>query len=256
MISVEPTHLEAIRELRDRYRAEMNCQIIHDSIHRRPGWTHEFLVRVGGRDAGYGSVAVGGPWRETPALYEAYIDPLYRLRTFDLLAALLARSAATHIEVQTNDRLGDVLIHTFAEELSSESILFEDAVTTHHRIAGATFRRAAKEDAPDVSDEERRWRAVITLDGAVAATGGVMFHYNAPFADIYMEVEESYRGRGLGTFMVQELKRLCRGNGFTPAARCRTTNEPSRRTLQKAGFVPCGHILTGRVRQAAPSVPA
>jgi hypothetical protein len=25
--------------LRERYREEMNCQIVHDSIHRRTGWT-------------------------------------------------------------------------------------------------------------------------------------------------------------------------------------------------------------------------
>jgi GNAT superfamily N-acetyltransferase len=60
-----------------------------------------------------------------------------------------------------------------------------------------------------------------------------------------MEVSEPFRRRGLGAYLVQELKRIARERNNTPAARCNVTNLPSRRTLQKAGFVPCGHILVG-----------
>ncbi len=64
-----------------------------------------------------------------------------------------------------------------------------------------------------------------------------------------MEVAEPFRRRGLGTYLVQELKRVCCDGEFVPAARCNPRNVASRRTLQKAGFVPCGHILHGSVRQ-------
>jgi hypothetical protein len=30
---------EDVLPMRTRHREEMNCQIVHDSIHRRPGWT-------------------------------------------------------------------------------------------------------------------------------------------------------------------------------------------------------------------------
>jgi hypothetical protein len=33
--------LREIQGMRDMYRHEMNCQITKDSIHERPGWTHE-----------------------------------------------------------------------------------------------------------------------------------------------------------------------------------------------------------------------
>ena len=62
-----------------------------------------------------------------------------------------------------------------------------------------------------------------------------------------MDVAEAFRRRGLGAFIVQELKRVCYEGGSVPAARCGADNVPSRRTLQKAGFVPCGHILNGRL---------
>jgi hypothetical protein len=40
-VHVQNVQLETIRAWRDPYRREMDCQIIHDSIHVRPGWTNE-----------------------------------------------------------------------------------------------------------------------------------------------------------------------------------------------------------------------
>jgi GNAT superfamily N-acetyltransferase len=88
---------------------------------------------------------------------------------------------------------------------------------------------------------------VIELDGDVAATGGILFHYNRPFGDIFMETAEPFRRRGLGSFLVQELKRVCYEGGYVPAARCNVDNMASVRTLQRAGFVPCAHILKGSI---------
>jgi GNAT superfamily N-acetyltransferase len=74
--------------------------------------------------------------------------------------------------------------------------------------------------------------------------GGMLFHYNRPYADLFMEIEASCRRQGLGAWLVQELKRLCYGYGAIPAARCSVHNIASRQTLQKAGFVPWAHIVT------------
>ena len=92
-------------------------------------------------------------------------------------------------------------------------------------------------------DLEARW--VVAVGGVVAAAGDILFHYNRPFGDIFMKVGESFRRRGVGTYLVQELKRVCYEDGSVPAARCNPKNIASRQTLQRAGFVPCGHILNG-----------
>jgi GNAT superfamily N-acetyltransferase len=60
-----------------------------------------------------------------------------------------------------------------------------------------------------------------------------------------MDIEEPFRRRGFGAYLVQELKRLSYELGSIPAARCSPENHPSRKTLQKAGFVPYAHILNG-----------
>ena len=42
--SAKQVPLETILPWRDLYRQEMNCQIIHDSIHTRAGWTREYAL--------------------------------------------------------------------------------------------------------------------------------------------------------------------------------------------------------------------
>ena len=48
-------------------------------------------------------------------------------------------------------------------------------------------------------------------------------------------------------YLVQELKRLAYDIGAVPAARRNRDNRPSRRTLQKAGFVAYAQILNGAI---------
>jgi GNAT superfamily N-acetyltransferase len=238
---------DEVRQWREMYRLEMNCQIIHDSIHRRPGWTQEYLLFTGGRPSGYGSIAVGGPWKGKPTVYEFYVLPDHRLHVFELFRVLLTASGALMINVQTNDPLITVMLHTFARDVTCESVLFHDKLTTDLSPPGATFRRATQAEVPDVPPDQLQWHGVVEVEGEVAATGGILFHYNRPYGDIYMDVAEPFRRRGLGAFLVQELKRVCYEGGSVPGARCNAANVASFRTLQKAGFVPCGNILNGSV---------
>jgi hypothetical protein len=50
-IDVTPVLLEDVLPLRELYRREMNCQIVHDSLPRR-GFGDLFLLRSDGRLAG------------------------------------------------------------------------------------------------------------------------------------------------------------------------------------------------------------
>lgn len=88
---------------------------------------------------------------------------------------------------------------------------------------------------------------MIDLDGEIVATGGVLQHYNPPFADLHMEVAEPFRRRGVGSYLVQELKRECRAIGRIPAARCSPGNLASRTCLERAGLLPCARMLRGLI---------
>jgi GNAT superfamily N-acetyltransferase len=62
-----------------------------------------------------------------------------------------------------------------------------------------------------------------------------------------MEVATAYRRRGFGSYLVQELKRICYEASVIPAARCNHDNVGSRLTLQRAGLLPCARIVRGRL---------
>lgn len=251
-ISATPARLEDIAPWRDMYRLEMACQIVHDSIHARAGLTDEYLLSEGGTAVGYGSIAVGGPWKGEPTAYEFYVVPNRRQRLFELFQALLDASGARTIISQSNAPLATAMLHTFAGQVTSQAILFHDRAATNWQPPGATFRVPTPGEVDGVPPEQLKWHGVVELGGQVAASGGILFHYNRPYGDIYMEVAEPFRRQGLGSFLVQELKRVCYEGGSVPAARCGSGNVASRRTLQKAGFVPCGHILKGTVSAPAP----
>lgn len=88
---------------------------------------------------------------------------------------------------------------------------------------------------------------VLELNGAEVGKGAMLFHYNPPYADISMEIHEPFRRRGLGSYLVQELKRCARELGAISAARTNHDNFASQRTLAKAGMISVGKIVTGQL---------
>ncbi len=241
------TDAHTILPLRTRYRQEMNCQIVHDSIHAREGWTLTYAMSLADVSAGFGSVAIAGPWRDRPTIIEFYVLPAHRYRAFDLFEAFLDTCGARLMEIQSNDALLAVMLHTYARDISSEKIVFCDGFTTALPANGATLQPLTSDEETRLSIAERAGSAdwLLEVEGNPAGKGSLLFHYNAPYCDVAMEIEEPFRRRGFGAYLVQQLKRLSYELGSIPAARCSPENRPSRKTLQKAGFVPYAHILNG-----------
>jgi GNAT superfamily N-acetyltransferase len=180
---------------------------------------------------------------------EFYTLPHVRSRALPMFRELLTASQATHIEAQTNSLLMLLMLYDCAKNITAESILFHDAFVTHLACPNGVFRRATPEDTGAIFPHQQEpvgdW--VVEAQGTVVATGGFLCHYNPPYGDIFMEVTEPARRQGFGSYLVQEVKRVCYEAGKKPAARCHPDNVASRRTLQKAGFLPCGRLLVGEV---------
>jgi GNAT superfamily N-acetyltransferase len=225
----------------------MNCQIVHESIHRRPGWAVTYLLEAENKPAGFSSIAVAGPWKDRPTLVEFYVRPEHRGRVFALFETILATGKPQRFEIQSNDVLAFIMAHTYGRDVVSEKIVFRDAETTEHPSQGAKMVRVTSEEEARECMVERSGSTdwTLELDGAPIGKGGLAFHYNHPYADVYMSIEEPYRRRGFGAYLVQELKRECYEMGAIPAARCSPDNVGSFRTLQRAGLVPFAHILNG-----------
>jgi GNAT superfamily N-acetyltransferase len=233
-IQVSRVDVQAILPLRELYRHEMHAQIVHDSFPRR-GFSDAYLVEAAGRAAGYGLVS---NQHFPDAVGEFYVIPAYRGQALPMFRRLLDVSRAVSIRAQSNDRLLSALLYDVASTITADIVLFADAFVSHLPCPDGVLRQTPESDGVD-------WR--IEIGDTSVATGGVLFHYNVPYGDVYMNVEEPFRRRGFGSYLVQELKRLCYETGHVPAARCNAVNLPSRKTLEKAGLLPCGHILQGEV---------
>jgi RimJ/RimL family protein N-acetyltransferase len=244
-VDVSVVTLDAIQSLRELYRQEMNCQIVHDSLHAR-FFTDIYLIRVNDRVAGYGCVMAGDS-ESRDVINEFYVLPVHRAKALPLFRRFAATSGARMIEAQTNDRLLSLMLFDCADDFKSEKILFHDASTTALWLPGVEFRKVAEADRDRIFPHKLEgvgdW--LLEDDGEIVATGGVYTHYNPPYGDISMEVDERLWKRGYGSYLVQELKRACYEMGRIPAARCDVANQASRATLQKAGFLPCARILRG-----------
>lgn len=247
VLAVVPAHVDAILPLREQYREEMACQIVHDSWHTR-GFTTSWLLQIHGEVVGYAAVG-GPPGSERDTIKEFHVVPLHRGESLPLFRRLIATSNARFIEAQTNDTLLSLMLRDCAVELTSETILFADAGLTRLAPSDVHLCPVSETDQARTFGHTTEPVGEWGLDraGDIVATGGVLFHYNPPYGDVYMEVAEPHRRHGYGSYLVQELKRICYEAGRIPAARCHQDNVASRRTLQRAGMLPCARIVRGRI---------
>jgi GNAT superfamily N-acetyltransferase len=244
-ITADKADLREILPLRELFLQENNFQIRYDARHAR-GWTDSYLLRVENSVVGYGAIT-GQERNQRNTVFEYFIVRPFRKNASAIFKQLLSASGAEYIECQSNDLLLSPMLFEFSTSVKSDVVLFEDHAVTEHTVAGAAFRPRRKEDQIFEHGTEPVGDYVIEAGGDVVATGGFLCHYNPPFADLYMEVCKDYRGRGIGSLLLQEVKKQCYLSGRVPAARCHIQNLASRATLSKAGLQVCGFMLLGPV---------
>jgi GNAT superfamily N-acetyltransferase len=241
-LEVTRTELREVQALRALFLHESNFQFVCNKCHDY-GWADTYVFTADGMKIGYSSVWGTDRREDRDTIFEFYVVPPFRKHANLIFPKLHALSRTIFIESQSNDLPLTALLYEYARNIRAEAILFEDHITTDLHVAGATFRH--KNDDDHLEDDDSDY--VLKVDGMIAASGGLMLNYNMPYADIYMQVKEPFRQRGLGSLMVQELKREAYLIGRVPAARCNINNQKSQATLLKAGFRVCGFRLKGDI---------
>jgi ribosomal protein S18 acetylase RimI-like enzyme len=244
-LKINRTNLEDVLELRAQFLQESNFQFIYNKCYEN-GWADTWLFEVDGEKAGYGSVWGADKRDVRDAIFEFYLPGPFRKLANLIFEEFCAVSGAKLIECQSNDSLLAWMLFEYALNINAEAILFEDSFQSGIVIPEVTLSTGA--EAVDTDYESGNY--FLKLHGETVASGGFMLNYNKPYADIYMEVKPSFRRRGFGSLMVQELKKIIYQMGRVPAARCNINNSISKATLLKAGFKVCGAILKGYIKEA------
>jgi RimJ/RimL family protein N-acetyltransferase len=245
-VRIEKTVLSEIADFRKSFLEEGRFQFIHNKCHLY-GWADVYVFRDGEVNLGYGSVWGKDNRKNRDTIFEFYLIPGYHQQASLIFSAFAKACDAPFMECQTNDTLLASMMFEHAYDIHAQSVLFENDSKTRLSVPGVTFSK--HQDTTDHPDACRGY--LLEKDGEVMATGGFMLNYNHPFADIYMDVKEEFRQRGLGSLRVQELKKEIYKIQRVPAARCNIKNTISRATLSKAGFRLCGYLLEGKIKNVA-----
>jgi len=243
VLQIVKTHSEDIKDFRRLFLHENNFQFVCDKCHYY-GWADAYIFISGDIKIGYGAVWGTDKREVRDTIFEFYVLPPYRKYNSSIFHQFISASKTTIIECQSNDLLLTGMLYEFAKNVYAEAILFDDHVQTNMQITGVQFGRKNSEgnNSADVDGY------FLKQHSDIVANGGFMLNYNFPYADIYMDVKENCRQQGLGSLMVQELKKEIYRMGRVPAARCNISNNASKATLIKAGLTPCGFRIKGDIK--------
>ena len=142
---------------------------------------------------GFGTVAIGGPWTGKPTILEFYVLPDHRGRAFDLFEAFVEASGARLMEIQSSDALLAMMLHTYAHRDHERSDRLPRRRSRRRSPAnGAVLQPLTSDEEVRASIAERQGgpEFLLQVDGKPAGKGGILFHYNRPYGDVYMDIEE------------------------------------------------------------------
>lgn len=241
IIKTGPSEIQGLRAL---FLQESNFQFICNKCHDY-GWADTYLFTMDDSAIGYGSIWGTDKREDRDTIFEFYLTRPFRKLADLIFPRFHALSRATMIEAQTNDLLLSAMLYEYSGNINVEAILFEDSHETDHTIPGVVFRK--RKDNDDMGGDDSEY--VLEQNRMIVASGGLILNYNFPYADIYMQVREPFRRQGMGSLVVQELKKEAYRLGRVPAARCNISNPVSKATLLKAGLRVCGFRLKGNIKK-------
>jgi GNAT superfamily N-acetyltransferase len=243
-IKIIKTVLEEIQSFRELFLQENNFQFICNKCHQY-SWADTYLFLRDGIKIGYGSVWGKDKRQDRDTIFEFYLLPQHRKYSNFIFPEFHAACGAGYIENQTNDVLLTAMLYEYCHDINAEAILFKDHYTTDLELPGVIFR---KQTAAGKIDEDAG-EYILELNAEIVATGGFVYNYNLPYIDMYYEVKENFRRKGLGSLITQELKKEAYLINRVPAARCNINNYASKSTLLKAGMQVCGFRLLGNLKK-------
>jgi GNAT superfamily N-acetyltransferase len=244
-LNVYRADLAGIAQLRQCFLQESNFQIRYNACHER-GWADHYAIASSGTVIGYGAIK-GREISERNTVFEFYIKASFKALANTAFRNLVKAAHPIWIECQSNDFGMFSMLCEFGLGIVANAALFRDIGLTKLQIPGATFRKRRAGETAFEHTLEPLGEYVLDLDGDIMATGGFFTHYNPPFADLYVEVKQEFQCKGLGAFMLQEIKKECYRAHKVPAARCAVENETSKSALRKAGMEICGYMLSGKI---------
>jgi GNAT superfamily N-acetyltransferase len=193
-------------------------------------------------------------------LVQFYIFREYFIHAPEIFEYLISNDIAENAAVSTKETEFLSLCLDYQKSISIDSYLFTDNKDIKYELANfkdVSFRLAKSNDIGTIKTKcdpafEGYYEDLIENNQLfVLYSGDILLGIgefrisksNEQYGDIGMIVTEQYRRKGVGTYIITQLKEHCYRNNLKPVASCNHTNIASKKTLEKSGFISNHRII-------------
>lgn len=186
-------------------------------------------------------------------LVEFYLEKKEMTKSQYIFKFLIEKEYFTTAEAKSFDYLLMALCLDFKKNSSCTGYLFRDFNNVNCPLStydNLHFQIAEQEDMEKITEisedfflelENNIYRQeVFTLYSNHSLLGAGICQKtfgSSKYYDIGMVVSKEHRNKGVGTYIISKLKEHCLSNDLVPICGCWYYNYPSKRTLEKAGFI-------------------
>lgn len=193
-------------------------------------------------------------------LVQFHVIKEHYLNATEIFEYLLSNELVKNASVSTKETEFLSLCLDYQKSISIDSYLFTDIKNIESHLTNfenISFRLATNDDIEiikikcDAAFEgyyedliENDQLFVLYSNDILLGIGEFrIFKSDHRYGDIGMVVAEDYRKKGIGTYIITQLKEHCYKNNLKPMACCNPKNIASRKTLEKSGFIANHRII-------------
>lgn len=251
---IQLEHSDVIQQLRDDYLRTLIAPM--DGMWESAVIAHATFWEIQDQEQHAGYFCIGS----NNDLLRFHLWENYQARAQEIFRWLVSTYGIQHAITSTIEPLYFSLCLDVQRSIALHSYLFRDnqRIELSSGLSKSVFRKAEKRELDDIA---RFYRANTEGSGEwietflnarlnreelfvlydqqtlVAAGESIPSQKQPPYADLGMVVARSYRGRGLGSFMLTQLKKHCYEAGWKPICSCEASNRASKKAIEKAGFM-------------------
>lgn len=251
---IQLEHSDAIQQLRDDYLRTLIAPM--DGMWESTVIAHATFWEIQDREQRAGYFCLGSSQDLLRFhLWENYLD-----RAQEIFHWLLSTHSIQHAMTSTIEPLYFSLCLDVQRNITLHSYLFRDNQPRDlsSGLSKSLFRKAEKRELdelvrfyqantegsgewiePFLNAHLNREEVFVLYDQHTLVAVGecIPSQKQPPYADLGMVVARSYRGRGVGSFLLTQLKNHCYEAGWKPICSCEASNRASKKAIEKAGFI-------------------
>lgn len=253
MTCIQLEHSDVIQQIRDDYLRTLVAPIDGMWENAVIAHAHFWEIQDQGQHAGYFCIGSDN------YLLRFHLVENYQARAQEIFRWIISTYGIQYAITSTIEPLYFSLCLDVQKSITLHSYLFRDhkRIELSSDLSNSVFRKAKKSELNDIMRfdqantgsgewieaflQERLSREelfVLYDRQTLVATGEcIPSQKQPPYADLGMVVAQSYRRRGLGSFILTQLKKHCYEAGWKPICSCEASNLASKKAIEKAGFI-------------------